>query len=402
MKKYILHPFHNWNIKIIKADDVYLYGENNKKYIDLTASAAVVNVGYNNTEIKQEIKKQMDKLIISPQTCRTDEADALARKIYHLFPIDLNMIMRAVTGSETVEIAIKIAVLYSERDRIMSFDHSYHGQTISTLSLGNDYLARKPFIKLFPRVKIVTPPYLLKSQGSLEDKSKKVLGKIEEFFQRQKYAAFITEGLMTSAGCLPFGKNFFRDLSFLCKKYGVLLIFDEVLTGFGRTGKMFSFDYYNIVPDVVCISKGMGSGYIPIAAVVTKDYIGKKLDYFSTYAWTPLACVVASKNIDLILTKNLVRNSELLGVYALKKLKEELHSDPIVDIRGIGLEIGIELSSLCSVDDIVKLCISRGVFLSKADLPNTFVIHPPLNINKNTLDKALDIVIGAIKDSAKI
>lgn len=402
MKKYILHPFHSWNIKIIKADDIYLYDENNKKYIDLTASAAVVNVGYNNAEIKGEMKKQMDKLIISPQTCKSDEAEALANKIYHLFPTELNMILRAVTGSEAVEIAIKIAVLYSRRDRLMSFDHSYHGQTISTLSLGNDRLTRDRFVKLFPKVKIVTPPYLLKSRGNLEEKSKKVLGKIEELFQRQKYAAFITEGLMTSAGCLPFGKNFFHDLSLLCKKHGVLLIFDEVLTGFGRTGKMFSFNHFNVVPDVVCISKGMGSGYVPIAAVVTKDCIGKELNYFSTYAWTPLACVSANKNIDLILANKLVENSKLLGEFALNKLKKELRKDYIIDIRGMGLQIGIELLPLCNVDDVIKLCMKNGVFLSKADLPNTFVIHPPLNISKNILDKALDVVIGAIKYSAKV
>lgn len=283
----------------------------------------------------------------------------------------------------------------------MSFDHSYHGQTISTLSLGNDSVTRKPFVKLFPKVKIVTPPYLLKFHGSLEDKSRKVLVRIEELFQRQKYAAFITEGLMTSAGCLPFGKDFFRNLSLLCKKYGVLLIFDEVLTGFGRTGKMFSFNYSNIVPDIVCISKGMGSGYIPIAAVVTKDYIGKELDYFSTYAWTPIACVAAKTNIDLILLNKLVENSRLLGEFALNKLEKELGKDYTVAIRGIGLQVGIELLPLYNVDDVIKLCMTNGVFVSKADLPNTFVIHPPLSINKTVLNKALCTVIKAIKDLPK-
>jgi len=396
MEKPILYPKYSNNIKIVRADGFYLYDENNKKYIDLTASAGVVNVGYNNAEIKEEMKKQMERLIFSPQTCRTNEAEDLAERIYGLFPKELNTILKAATGSESVEIAMKMAKLNTKRDRFMSFDHSYHGHTIATLSLGNEDFLRKEFKTNFPKVKIITPPYLLKIKGDLGDKCKETLKIIEKNFKRQDYAAFITEGMLTSAGCLMFNIDFFQSLSKLCKKYGVLLIFDEVLTGFGRTGKMFSFEHFDIVPDIVCISKGLGSGYVSIASVITKEHIGKGFDYFSTYAWTPLACSASNKNIEIILRNNLVNNSRDLGEHAIKRLKSELAEKYVADIRGIGLEIGIELSPLCNVDDVVKLCADDGVFLSKADLPNTFLIHPPLNINKAVLDESLNVLIKII------
>jgi adenosylmethionine-8-amino-7-oxononanoate aminotransferase len=398
MKKLKIQPFYNWeNIKIKKSDGVYLYDQNNKKYIDLSASAAVVGIGYNNNEIKKEIKRQINKLIFSPQTCLTKEAEDLAKKIYKLLPKELNLILRAATGSEAVEIAMKIAVLYSRRKRFMSFDHAYHGQTITTLSLGNDELTRKKLNGMFSNIDIITPPYLIKSNDRIDEKSQIVLNVIEEHFKNNKYAAFITEGLLTSAGCLPFGKDFFPKLSKLCNKYGVLLIFDEVLTGFGRTGKMFSFEYFNIVPDIVCLSKGICSGYIPISAVATRDYIGKDIEYFSTYAWTPLACAIAKKNIDIILKKNLVKNSEKLGKHILNRIRKELSAELVDDVHGLGLCVGIQLSSLRDVNKIIDICKKKGVFLTKADLPNTLVIHPPLSIDKNVLDNAMDIVLNAIK-----
>lgn len=398
MKKIVLQPFYKWSkIKIKKTDGAYLYDQNNKKYIDLSASAAVVDIGYNNKEIKKEIKKQVDKLIFSPQTCLTKEAEDLAKKIHKLIPNELNLILRAATGSEAVEIAMKIAARYSGRNKFMSFEHAYHGQTIATLSLGNDEATRKRLNGMFPNVDLITPPYLINSSKGLDEKSEVTLNVIEEHFKNNKYAAFITEGLMTSAGCLPFGKGFFQGLSKICNKYGVLLIFDEVLTGFGRTGKMFSFEHHGIVPDIICFSKGICSGYIPISAVATRDYIGKDIEYFSTYAWTPLACAVAQKNIDIIIKHNLVKKSEKLGDYIINKIKKEVSTDLVSDIRGMGLQIGVQLSSLRDVNIVINTCEKNGVFLTKADLPNTFVIHPSLSIDKNVLNKGIDVVIDAIK-----
>ncbi len=393
-----LHPFGFWGKKIVRADGVYLYDEDSKEYIDFTSSGNVVNIGYNHPRMKTVMNNQVQKLIFAPPWCKTDESDNLVVQLSKILPKELNSILRSTTGSESVEMSMKLARWHTRKKSFMSFKHTWHGHTFGVLSIGNTEEIRDGFQPLLTDSTIIDHPYLIKSSNGLESACSVTLEKIEKEFQKGTYAGFITEGFVSCPGCLPFANNFFSRLRELCDTYNVVLIFDEVGTGFGRTGEMFSYEHFGIIPDIVCIAKGLGSGYSPIAAVVTKENISKSFVYFATYAWNPFACSVASENIQIIIDEKLIENSRELGVYALDKLTSTIgRSSGVVDIRGLGLEIAVELANKEIYDKVMDKCLKNGLFLLGADLPFTFLIMPPLSITKPVLDKGLEIIIESIK-----
>ncbi|MEI7462798.1 MAG: aspartate aminotransferase family protein [Candidatus Taylorbacteria bacterium] len=398
-----LHPFGFWGRKIIRANGVFLYDEDDKEYIDFTSSGNVVNIGYNHPRMKAIMSNQIEKLIFAPPWCKTIESESLVEQLSKIFPDELDSILRSTTGSESVEIAMKLARWYTKKSRFMSFKHSWHGHTFGVLSIGNTEKVRDGFKPLLTDSTIIDHPYLVKSSQGFDNDCENTLKQIESEFRSGIYAAFVTEGFVSCPGCLPLSNSFFVKLRKLCDVYNVALIFDEVGTGFGRTGKMFSYERSGIIPDIVCVAKGLGSGYSPIAAVITRKEISKDFIYFATYAWTPFACAVASENIRIIVEENLSVNSEKLGAYALEKLRTSLKDSLLVkDIRGLGLEMAIELRDEESYIKIIDTCLSKGLFLLGADLPFTFLIMPPLSITKDILDKGLEIIIDSINELTNI
>lgn len=394
-----LHPFGFWGRKIVRADDVFLYDEDGIKYIDFTSSGNVVNIGYNHTRLKSTMRNQVEKLIFAPPWCKTDESERLMNQLDKVFPKELNSILRSTTGSESVEIAMKLARWHTKKKTFMSFKHSWHGHTFGVLSIGNTDQIRDGFQPLLTDSIVIDHPYLAKSSKGLEDACSEVLKKIEKEFSNGTCAGFVTEGFVSCPGCLPFSNSFFVELRKLCDTYNVLLIFDEVGTGFGRTGRMFSYEHYGIIPDIVCIAKGLGSGYAPIAAVATRKEISDSFIYFATYAWTPFACSIASENLQIIIDENLVDNSKKLGAYALERLISTIgKTSDVIEVRGLGLEIAIELKNKEIYDSFMAKCLERGLFLLGADLPNTFLIMPPLSITKQVLDQGLSIIVESLKN----
>lgn len=396
-----LYPCNFPDIKIVRTDDVYFYDENNKKYIDLSSSAGVVTVGYNNRRIKKVMRQQAEKNIFSPQLYETDESILLTKKILSLFPTDFNSVLRAATGSEAIEIAMKIAMRHTARRKFLSFRGAYHGHTIATMPLGGENRLTKEFKPFWPHFTIVDHPFF--SQGKKSALTfEEILKFIDQELKGNNYAGFITEGMITGAGCLNFPKYFFKKLFKICKKYGTLLIFDEVLTGFGRTGKMFSFEYFGISPDIVCVAKGLTSGYAPMAAVVSKKNIVGDFIYLSSFAWSPLSCAIALENINIIEEKKLVKNSKNLGLFSLDYLKKKLNKNlrAVKDIRGKGLIIAMEFFNKNAAQKIFMDCFNKGVLLFKNYSDNILFIQPPLCIKKKILKRALDIIIESIKNNA--
>ena len=395
-KKENLHPFFEWGIKITKAENIYLYDDKGNKYIDLTSSANVVNIGYDHPKIRKVINSQIKKLIFAPPWCRTEEAEALANKLISLFPKQLDTVLRVTTGSEAVEVAMKLARKYTKKTRFLSFEHSYHGHTLGSMSIGMNTKTKKDFLPLIAS-DIIIHPYIKGGNKGYAEESLKTLSVIEKKFKTNKYAAFVTETMATSAGHYTLERDFLKKLRNLCDKYNVLLIIDEVLTGFGRTGKMFSFEKFGIIPDIVCLAKGFGSGYAPIGATVTNHKIADGFNYFSTFSWNPLACAVSSVVLDIYEEEKIVENSEKLGEYAIKKLSKKLDTfKSVKDIRGRGLIIAIEFYDSNKFAKVQEFCVKKGLFLGSMDLPNILSITPPLVINQKQLDTALDIIIDAI------
>lgn len=396
VKETYLYPRNFPGIKIVRTDDVYFYDENNKKYIDLSSSAATVAIGYNNQRIKKVMRQQAEKNIFSPQLYDTEESALLAKKILSLFPTNFNSVLRATTGSEAVEIAMKIAIRYTGRKKFLSFKGAYHGHTLATMSLGDQGRLRdfQPFL---PHFTTISHPLSFGQRLNSVNNYEKTLKSIERKLRQNNCAGFITEGIVTSAGCFNFPKDFFKKLFKICKKYGTLLVFDEVLTGFGRTGKMFSFEYFDISPDIVCIAKGLSSGYAPMAAVVTRKDIVGDFVYLSSFAWSPLSCAIAMENINIIEEKKLVKNSKELGLFTLNILRKKLKKfQAIKDIRGKGLVIAIEFFNKNDAREIFVDCLKKGVLLFKNYSDSMLFIQPPLCIKKKTLKKALDTVMDSI------
>ncbi len=393
-----LYPFHSWGMKIVKAEGIYLIDENGRKFIDLTSSASVVNIGYANERVISTMRTQLDKLIFCPPWCLSDEAEGLSGKLMCLFPKYLDTILRVTTGSESVEVALKLAKRYTKRSKFLSFEHSYHGHTIASMAIGMNDGTKKDFLPLIES-DTLKHPHIANGIHMTESDVSNTLVEIETRLSTKEYAAFVTETMATSAGNYMLPKSFFTQLKEICSKYGTLLIIDEVLTGFGRTGSMFSFERFGIQPDIVCIAKGLGSGYSPIAATITKKEIAEGFDYFATFAWNPLACKTASVVLDEYERLDLVKNSENVGSEALLELQQKLGSNSNVkEIRGAGLMIAIEFKNEFFFKKVKDMLLLDGLFLIEADLPNILIVCPPLCISSEEMGYVIATVVNRVNN----
>jgi adenosylmethionine-8-amino-7-oxononanoate aminotransferase len=385
-------------MRIIKAEGIYLFDENGRKFIDLTSAASVVNVGYGNERVISVMRTQLDKLIFCPPWCISNEAEELSVKLMRLFPEYLDTILRVTTGSESVEVALKLAKRYTRRSNFLSFEHSYHGHTIASMAIGMNSETKKDFLPLIES-DTLKHPHIVNGKHTTESDLFKTLTEIDAKLSTKKYAAFVTETIATSAGNYMLPKSFFVELKEICSKYGTLLIIDEVLTGFGRTGSMFAFERFGIEPDIVCIAKGLGCGYSPIAATVTKKEIAEGFDYFATFAWNPLACKTASAVLDEYDRLDLVKNSEKLGANAFLELQKRIGDNQnIKEIRGIGLRISIEFIDKHFFKKVNDKLLVDGIFCGSADLPSILTINPPLCISSEEMDYVVSKIVNCINN----
>lgn len=393
-----LHPFHSWGMKIVRAEGVYLFDENGRRFVDLTSSASVANIGYANERVIAAMQTQLSKLIFSPPWCISDEAEELSGKLIRLFPEYLNTILRVTTGSESVEVALKLGKRYTKRSKFLSFEHSYHGHTIASMAIGMNDGTKKDFLPLIES-DTLKHPHISSGIHMTESDISNTLTEIEKKLCTKEYAAFVTETMATSAGNYVLPKSFFTQLKEICNRYGTLLIIDEVLTGFGRTGRMFSFERFEVQPDIVCVAKGLGCGYSPIAATITKKEIAQGFDYFATFAWNPLACKTASAVLDEYDRLDLVKNSEELGSKALLELQQKIGDDlNIKEIRGMGLRISIEFKKEDFFKRVKDRLLEKGIFSGSADLPSILIISPPLCISSEEMDYIIATIVSCVND----
>jgi adenosylmethionine-8-amino-7-oxononanoate aminotransferase len=392
--KNTIHPFYFWkDARIKSAKGIYLTDINNVKFIDLTSSACVVNIGYNNNQIKAKMIKSSNSLIFCPQWLHTNESELLAEKLLSILPKNIDTILRTVTGSESVEVALKLARYHTGKSKFLSIKESYHGHTCGALSIGNSDIIRKPFSPLLTDSGYIQHPAL----NLKKPKISQVLEEIEQEFKSGLYAAFVTEVFLTNPGFYKFHDDFLPRLKKLCLKYGVLLIIDEVITGFGRTGKMFAIDHYDFEPDIICFAKGLSSGYSPIGAVATNKLIAKDFEYFATFAWSPFACAIALENINILENSKMIIESSILGDYMRKALLDKLsNSDKLKDVRGSGMITAVEITDTDTFNLLLSKLYLKKIILLPADLPNIFLITPPLCISKKEIDKVVKIITSTL------
>ncbi len=370
-------------LEIEKAEGLYMYQKDGKELMDLISGIGVSTIGHRHQRVVKAIKEQVDKhlhlmvygeFVTSPQV-------KLAKALSDTLPDTLDNVFLVNSGSEATEGGIKLAKRYTGRTEIISFQNAYHGSTAGALSVcGNEDL-KNNFRPLIPGNRIL-------NFGNIED-----LSQISE-----DTAAVIIEPVQGEGGIRTASKEYFQELRKVCDQQGTLLIFDEIQTGYGRTGKFWAFEHYDIVPDILLCAKGMGGG-MPIGAFISSKKImhslthNPMLGHITTFGGHPVSCVAALETLNIILEENLMD-----GIVAKEALFHELlQHDKVNEIRSKGLMIAVEFESFEVLEKIIKNLLDLGV-LSDWFLfcDNSMRIAPPLIISDEEIKKACNKILQAI------
>lgn len=352
------------NLPIIdRAEGIYIWDTSGKKYLDGCSGAVVTNLGYGNRRIEAAISRQAQKTFFAYRTqFESEPAINLAKKLVdHSFP-HLNKVFYVSGGSEAMEAAVKLCRQYyyakgeGSRHLFISRTPSYHGSTLGVLGLTAYSPLENPFRPITKKQpKIPAPncyrcPYNL-SQPNCGLPCAHELERAILLLGAENVAAFVVEPIGgASTGALVPPDNYFDIVQKICKKYGVMLIFDEVMTGFGRTGQFFAYEHWNVEADIVGLSKGMGAGYYPLGAIMARQEITDLVldsggfQHGHTYAGNPMGCAIGLEAIKIIEDELLVENAALMGEKLKAGLKELAQNYPIIgEVRGLGLLLAIEL-----------------------------------------------------------
>ncbi|HZP12717.1 MAG TPA: aspartate aminotransferase family protein [Nevskiaceae bacterium] len=357
-----------------------------RRYIDFMMGWCVGNLGWGNTEIRAAARKFDGPEYVHPNYLYRPWAE-LAEMLARMTPGDLTVSYRTTGGTESVEAALQIAMAYTGRGAFVSIEHSYHGNSIGTMSIGASD-NRETFKSLLPNCHKIEPPL-----------DGKALGKVETLLKKRDVAAFIMEPIICNLGAVVPDDEFVRGVRKLCTRYGTLFIADEVATGFGRTGKLFACEHFDLEPDVLCMAKAITGGYGGMGAVITTSKIAKAIkgdfSLYSTYGWHPRAVAVALTNLRYLMRhrSKLLKNATELGEHFLARLSQmRFHGKATV--RGKGLAIGIELQDEDYAAEIGDACRKNGLLISAEE--NVLMLFPALTIDRATAERGLDIFEGAL------
>ena len=370
------HPF---GIEIVSAEGIYLTDSQGKKYIDLISGIAVSNLGHQNMHIKQALQKQLDKhlhVMVFGEFSQEIQ-NKLAQKLATFLPESLNCLYVVNSGTEANEAALKLAKRATGKTRLISFKGAYHGSTHGSLSVSGNEQKKYAFRPLLPDV--IQLPF--DDCDALESIDHQVAG-------------VIIEPIQGDAGVRIPSKEFMAKLRKICDQYCILLIADEIQTGFGRTGKLFSYEHFDIVPDIITIGKAFGGG-MPIGGLVTSQKImslfttNPPLGHITTFGGHPMCCAGALASLEVLENENVISKVEQKGVLFESLLEHKM----IKEIRRKGLFFAIELENTAIVQKVVEGCKEKGLlsfwFLS---CPESFRIAPPLVISEEDIKTSCTII----------
>jgi len=385
--------------QIVRGEMQYLFDCEGKRYLDFFAGVSVVNCGHCNPEILRATIDQMKTLQHTSIIYLTQPIVDLAEVLSHVLPGDIVHSFFCCTGSEANEGALLLARLYTGKNEFISLNNSLHGRTYLTMSAtGIPMWRADPMLSdCFTFV-----PNTYNNDKTLEASALESLEAIEKVIATKgadKIAALIAEPIQGNGGIITPPKWYFKKLKILLEKHGILLIIDEVQTGFARTGKMFAIENYDVVPDIITVAKALGNG-IPISAFCTNDKIAKVFTSASasTLGGNPVAASTAIAVLDYIEKNNLCTNAEKLGLKLKDGLLKLQKKYPIIyDVRGLGLMLGVELikedgkPASDEADFILEVLKDEGILLGKNGLDrNVLAFQPPLVITENDVDLVLD------------
>ncbi len=375
-------------LEIEKAEGIYMYGKNGESYIDLISGVSVSNLGHRHPSVVKAIKEQVDKymhLMVYGEYIQSPQVK-FAELLTDNLPDKLNSVYFTNSGSEAVEGALKLAKRHNGRREIIAFKNAYHGSTHGALSvMGNEYF-KNSFRPLVPGVKFL-------EFNNIDD-----LKNISE-----NTSCVIIEPVQAEAGIVLPKKNFLESLRERCTEIGTLLIFDEIQTGFGRTGDLFAFKKFNVIPDIFTIAKAMGGG-MPIGAFVSSREImaGFKtnpiLGHITTFGGHPVSCAAAFASLNTLLSEKIIQDVEHKG----NLFRKYLVHPAIKSIRGIGLFLAVELENFEMVKNVIDTAIKYGVVMDWFIFyENAFRIAPPLIITEKQIKESVEILIKSIDEVYK-
>jgi acetylornithine/succinyldiaminopimelate/putrescine aminotransferase len=373
-------------LSIERAEGIYLYTPEGKRYTDLISGISVSNIGHRHPHVVQAIKAQVDKhlhVMVFGEYIQS-ASNLLAKKLSELLPPSLNCSYFVNSGTEANEGAMKLAKRYTGRTEIISCRKSYHGSTHGSLSVSGNEVKKSAFRPLLPDITFM-------NFNSVPD-----LDNITE-----RTACVIMETIQGDAGVRTPSKEYLKAVRKRCDETGALLILDEIQCGMGRTGTLFAFEQFDIVPDILTIAKAFGGG-LPIGAFIADQKIMKclthdpMLGHITTFGGNPVCCASALATLQVIENENLLGTVEHKG-RLFEKFLQHLH---IQEIRRIGLMFAVDFDSAERVNRIVEYAKQKGVicywFLSH---PNSFRIAPPLTITEEQIKESCDVILEAIEKS---
>ena len=365
-----------------------------KEYLDFSGGPAVFNIGHRHPKVVQAVKEQLDRMPMSVRAMpRKAEAD-LAELLAQITPGDLQFTFFANSGAEANEGALKLARLATGRTNIVGAVDAFHGKTFGALSASGREKYKTPFEPLVPGFSHV--PF-----GDLETMDRAVTNQT---------AAVILEPIQGEGGVIIPPEGYLRRVREICDRAGALLILDEVQTGLGRTGKMFSCEHWGVTPDMITMAKALGGGVIPIGAITGRPRIWKTLEqnpylHSTTFGGNPLACTAGVATIQVLLEEHLPERAADLGPYMVERLRELQRRHPTVvkDVRGKGLLIGMEFIDPDVVLLITADALARGLIVFYSlNKQECFRIAPPLIITRQQIDRAVEVLDQSIAWAAQM
>ncbi|MDW0314251.1 MAG: aspartate aminotransferase family protein [Nitrososphaeraceae archaeon] len=367
--------YQKFPVRIERGKGAYVWDTSGKEYIDCMGGYGVALVGHCNPRVVEAIKNQAEKLIVCHMSLYNDTREDFLTKTAAIAPQGLNKIFFSNSGAEAVEAALKFSRRYTGKPGIISMNGGYHGKTFGALSVTYSEKYRKPFMPLLEGVKFL--PY---TNPNIEDAIDDSIGTV------------IVEPIQGETGIILPPDRLLQNMREVCTKHNIILIFDEIQSGFGRTGKMWAGEHWKTVPDIMCLAKGIAGG-VPIGLTLCKPEIVEAMrvgEHSSTFGGNPLACAAGSATIEALIEDKLVENAAALGNYFKEGLLILKDRHKIVrEVRGIGMMLAVELRF--DVKNVLLDGIRNGLLMLYSG-KNILRLLPPLVMEKRTVSTALEII----------
>lgn len=409
-------------IAVKYASGVYLYDYDGKRYLDFSSGLINVNIGHGNQRVTAAVVKQMQEVSYVTPGCVTAARGALGKKLAAISPGNLTKTLFTVCGASAIENAIKLARLYTGRHKIITRYRAFHGASYGAMTAGGDPRKLALDAQQVPNIVHVEDPYCYrcpfgKEPHSCERECVSHVERVIQFEGPENVAAVLMEGESGSSGCIKYPPDYLQRIRAVCDKYGILLIADEVMSGFGRTGRWFGCDVHGVVPDMIATAKGITAGYLPLGALIVSDTIA---DYFNdkvlwlglTYSAHPVACAAAVEVLQIYEDEQLLNNAAAMGAYIEKRVNElKTRHASIGDFRNTGLLGCIELvknratkvpmapfnarpEEMVVMNQVAAKLKQLGMYAFVRW--NYVFIAPPLTITREQVEEGLAIISEAL------